>query len=560
MKKPSDDWDELRDQILGFGAGSSHKSYYPALRKRIAELQRIELDLRESRERLQMVLKSADLGMWDWNIPTGHVLYDRRWMEIIGRKPGELPPNVDVWLDLLHPEDKAAALAIVDANLAGRTEDFTQEFRLQHKDGHWVWILAKGRVIERDETGAPLRACGTHLDITRQKQEEDERRRLEIQVQHAQKLESLGVLAGGIAHDFNNLLVSILGNADLALSDITPASPLWPNLDEIRTAAKRASELTNQMLAYSGRGRFVVEAVSLNDVVDEMGRLLEVSIPKKVVLRYDLVDGLPSVEADTTQIRQVVMNLVTNAADAMENRSGVITIATGLIEADQRYLDETYAHEDLSEGYYVSLEVSDTGCGMDKGVQERMFDPFFTTKSTGRGLGMAAVMGIVRGHRGAIRVYSEPERGTTFKILLPACDAVPARDQRPVSEATDETTGLDVLVVDDEESVRVLAKRMLERLGYVVRLASDGSEAVTIYENQGDAIDLVLLDMTMPKMDGQETYRALRALDPEVRVVLSSGYNEQDATDRFAGRALAGFIQKPYTLDTLASVMREAVR
>ena len=312
------------------------------------------------------------------------------------------------------------------------------------------------------------------------------------------------------------------------------------------------------MLAYSGKGRFVVETLNLNEVVMEMGRLLEVTIPKKVVLRYDLTEGLPCVDVDATQIRQVVMNLVTNGADAMTDQSGVITIASGLVEADRGYLAGSFLDEHLPDGYYVSLEVSDTGCGMDAETQSRLFEPFFTTKAAGRGLGMAAVLGIVRGHHGTVRVYSEEGRGSTFKILLPASKASesPEEDEASATAATGPRT---ILVVDDEESVRLLAKRMLEKLGHEVALACDGMEALEEFERDPGRIDLVVLDMTMPRMDGQETFRRLRAENPEVRVVLSSGYNEQDATNRFAGKGLAGFIQKPYTLDELAAVVQQAM-
>jgi len=293
-------------------------------------------------------------------------------------------------------------------------------------------------------------------------------------------------------------------------------------------------------------------------VVQEMGRLLEVTIPKKVVLRYDLTESLPCVEVDATQIRQVVMNLVTNGADAMTDQSGVITIATGLVEADRGYLAGSFLDEQLPDGYYVSLEVSDTGCGMDAETQSRLFDPFFTTKTAGRGLGMAAVLGIVRGHHGTVRVYSEEGRGSTFKILLPASKDIdsPEAEEAPATAAMGPRT---ILVVDDEESVRMLAKRMLNKLGHEVALACDGVEALDEFERGPEGIDLVVLDMTMPRMDGQETFRRLRAVNPEVRVVLSSGYNEQDATNRFAGKGLAGFIQKPYTLEELAAVVQQAM-
>ena len=395
-------------------------------------------------------------------------------------------------------------------------------------------------------------------DITERKRVEEEHRRLQAQVQHAQKLESLGVLAGGIAHDFNNLLVAILGNADLALSDMPPGAGERIYVDEIRKAAKRASELTNQMLAYSGRGQFIVQPLDLNGIVHEMGHLLEVSISKKAVLRYDLAANLPAVEADANQIRQVVMNLITNASDAIGERSGIITLRTTIVEADRQYLSQTYVDEDIPEGHYVCLEVSDTGCGMDAQTKARLFDPFFTTKFTGRGLGLAAVLGIVRGHRGAIRVYSELGKGTTFRILLPTADgALQAANEQAAQEAW--TASGMILVVDDEESVRNVAKMMLKRSGFTVLTAADGSEAVETFRQRSGEIELVLLDMTMPRMGGEDAFREIRRIRGDAKVILCSGYNEQDATNRFAGKGLAGFIQKPFELDRLIEMVRSVL-
>lgn len=394
------------------------------------------------------------------------------------------------------------------------------------------------------------------IDITALRKAEEERRRMELQVQQAQKLESLGVLAGGIAHDFNNLLMAILGNADLALQDLSEVSPARPMLEEIEIAARRAADLCRQMLAYSGKGRFVLMPINLSEVVSEMVHMLQVSVSKKAVLRFHCAETLPSIEADPTQIRQVIMNLIINASEAIGNRSGVISISTGAMECDRQYLTSTHLDESLPEGCYVYLEVTDTGSGMDAETQARIFDPFFTTKFTGRGLGLAAVLGIVRGHRGAIKVYSEPGRGTTFKILFPAID-LPPETIHPERFPGEHWCGTGtVLLVDDEETVRTLGKRMLERLGFDVLVACDGREALNLFAAHGEEIVCVILDLTMPHMDGEETFRELRRIRPNVRVVMSSGYNEQEIVQRFAGKSLAGFIQKPYQLARLAATLR----
>jgi two-component system cell cycle sensor histidine kinase/response regulator CckA len=392
------------------------------------------------------------------------------------------------------------------------------------------------------------------------KHAEEERARLEAQVQHAQKLESLGVLAGGIAHDFNNLLTGILGYADLTLMRLPEDSPVRRGLQEIKGAAERAAELSRQMLAYSGKGSFVIEPIDLNDVVRGMGNLLQVTIPKGGRLEYDLATRLPLVVADTTQVRQVIMNLITNAGEALGSEEGVITVKSGVLECDRSFLSGCYIDEQLPEGQYVFLEISDTGCGMDRETQSKIFDPFFTTKFTGRGLGLAATLGIVRGHKGTIQVGSELGSGTTFRVLLPAADEdVQAAGMQTRELETRKGTGT-VLLVDDEETVRDVGTRMLEEAGLTVVTAADGPEAVEVYAGRADEIGCVVLDLTMPRMSGEETLRQLRRIRSDVRVVLSSGHSEQEVIGRFEGRGIVGFVQKPYLVSRLVSQVGIALR
>ena len=396
-------------------------------------------------------------------------------------------------------------------------------------------------------------------DASEEKRLEQEKRRIEEQMLHVQKLESLGVLAGGIAHDFNNILMAVLGNADLALTRLPPASAARENVLRIEQAARQAAELARQMLAYSGKGRFVVETLDINDVIAEMTHMLDVSVSKKAILRYNLARNLPAIEADATQLRQVIMNLVINASEAIGEQSGLITISTGAMECDRAYLSETWIDEGLSEGLYVFLEIADTGCGMERATVSKIFEPFFTTKFTGRGLGMAAVLGIVRGHKGAIKLYSECGKGTDFKILLPAAGRAFTRqtEAAPHTE-TWQTTGT-VLLVDDEGTIRELGTEMLQELGFDVLTAGNGREALEIFNPKKDEIACVILDLTMPRMDGEETFRELRRIKPDVRVVLSSGYNEQEVTQKFIGKGLAGFIQKPYRMAELGRKLREVI-
>jgi PAS domain S-box-containing protein len=438
------------------------------------------------------------------------------------------------------------------------------------------WIETYGRVVQTgepvtfDHWAEPLRRyyrvtayrpqpgqfATVFLDLTEQRKAEEERRLLERQVQQAQKLDSLGMLAGGIAHDFNNLLVGVLGNAELALTDLPASAPVRPYLESIEGAARRAADLCRQMLAYAGRGTIEKRAVDLNRVVRETSHLLEVSISKKVVLKFKLAAALPPILADHSQIGQVLMNLVINASEAIGDKSGVVGIGTGAMECDADYLLHTFLDDRLPPGPYVYLEVADTGCGMDEATRQRIFDPFFSTKFAGRGLGLAAVLGIVRGCRGAIRVYSEPGRGTTFKLLFPASEALPAElADGEKADGAWRGEGL-VLLVDDEDTVRTVGRNMLQHIGFRVVTAADGREAVEIFRQQPAQIACVVLDLTMPHMGGEETFRELRRIRPDTCVLLSSGYNEDEVADRFAGKGLAGYIQKPYRLAQLRSKLR----
>ncbi len=422
------------------------------------------------------------------------------------------------------------------------------------RDGSEITVASKW-VVQRDHEGSPIAIMEINNNISEKKRADDERRQLEQQMLHAQKLESLGVLAGGIAHDFNNILMAIIGNADLALMRVNRESPAVENLHRIEQAAARAADLAKQMLAYSGKGKFVVESIDLNRLLEEMLHMLEVSISKKAILRLNQYQPLPPVEADATQMRQIVMNLVINASDAIGDKSGVIAITTGCMDCDRSYLKDVWLDENLVDGLYVYLEIADSGCGMDKETLSKLFDPFFTTKFTGRGLGMAAVLGIVRGHRGAIKVYSEPGRGTTFKILLPASGR-PSGQFNGDSHAGQLQGSGTVLLVDDEETIRGIGAEMLKELGFTAITANDGREAVAIFGNTPD-IDFVILDLTMPHMDGEQCFRELRRIRADVKVIMSSGFNEQEVTQKFIGKGLAGFLQKPYRLSTLQEVIRQ---
>ncbi len=477
--------------------------------------------------------------------------------KIFGYRPEEL---INKSTEIFYPtKEEFNVFGRKARKILSEGKAFTDERELRHKSGSLIWCRIIGKAVNPDDLDHGI--IWIIEDITHIRKSVEERKKLEEQMQQAQKLESLGVLAGGIAHDFNNLLMGILGYADLALLKDPEESPLHRYLRQIKKAARTAADLTNQMLAYSGRGKFIIEPIHLSRLIDEMSYLLQTIVSKKAVIKYNLEENIPEIEADATQIRQILMNMVINASEAIGDRSGVITITTGAMEADKSYLAEAYLDEDLPSGYYSFLEVSDTGAGMDGDTISRVFDPFFTTKFSGRGLGLAAVLGIVRGHKGAIKVYSEPGQGTTFKVLFPCSKGLPravSNGNHDLKQTLRKKIKGKVLVVDDEETVRSVAKMMLEQAGIEVVTAVDGCEAVKIYrENVGD-IEVVLLDMTMPHMNGEEAFRELRRINPGIKVILSSGYNEQEAVNRFAGKGLVGFIQKPYGMRELLEKVHKA--
>ena len=412
----------------------------------------------------------------------------------------------------------------------------------------------KERTAELERANALLRS-----EMVERQRQEEVRLNLEAQVQHRQRLESLGLLAGGIAHDFNNLLAVILGHAGLALPEVAEGSRARASIEEVISAAKSAAELTHQMLAYSGRGKFAIEAVNLTELIEHATRLITSLISKKALLQLNLAPEPIVVEGDPAQLRQVIINLITNASDAISDRPGVIRVTTGtkeIKESDQPLSVSPDVR--LPPGTYVFVEVADTGCGMDEATLGRIFDPFFTTKFTGRGLGLAAVQGIIRGHHGTLQVESEPGRGTNFRVLLPASEQRVQRSavtERKLEEEWHPAGA--VLVVDDEPAVRALACEILGGMTVRCLTAIDGYDAMRQFETHADEIKAVLLDLTMPGLDGSEVLARLREMKPNVKVILSSGFDANDASARLGVNRPSGFLRKPYSPAELIRAFRE---
>jgi len=654
--------------------------------ERDAELRRrTEQRLRDSEERLSMVLDAANLGFWIRDVGADSMFCNRQWGVMLGYAEGALKESFETWRELIHPDDAPRVLAMHTAHFEGKTPRYECEYRVKTASGGWKWIMSAGRVVERDADGQPARVAGVHIDIDARKRAEESVREsetryrqlfqslqsgfalheiicdedgvpvdyrflevnpafeqltglksadivgrtvrevlpstetrwirtygqvaltggtvafedyhaqldrhfevtafcpkkgqfavifaditarvqtqkarieMESRLMQAQKLESLGVLAGGIAHDFNNLLMGMLGNADIVLDRMNSQLPEYGCVKDIEVAAKRAADLCRQMLAYSGKGHFMVEPFNLNDVIREMSNLIQVSIGKTAILKFNLADNLPNIRGDVTQVRQVVMNLLTNASEAIGNSSGVISVETGARNCTAQDLRSPFLAGEHAPGDYVYIEVADTGCGMDEGTLAKVFDPFFTTKFTGRGLGLAVVLGIVRGHNGSITVKTVPGKGTRFRVLFPAGPAARKEDPPPRAPEPAESKGGTILLVDDDETVLTVAGRMLERGGYKVVVAHDGREGVDAFRERAAEIACVILDLTMPHMNGEDALVKMRKIRADVPVLISSGYNEQEIESRFRESGINGFIQKPYQSAQLMMKVRAAM-
>jgi PAS domain S-box-containing protein len=483
----------------------------------------------------------------------GQVLYESPAAQrLLGCKP-DAAPGRNVFASL-HPDDRDEA-----ARFFGRVLDRAGErlgpvlLRGIHPAGGVVWVEAVlCNRLDDPDVGAVV-ACWS--DVTARKREEEERQRLEARMYQTQHLESLGVLAGGIAHEFNNLLTTLIGYSDLARAEVPAQSPAQGYLTEVLTASRRAAELTQQVLAYAGKGRFFLQPVSLSELVQQMKPLLDTIVSPKAALELDLTLRGPIIEGDVSQLRQIIVNLVSNASEALGEQEGTITLRTSARDLDSpaQFSSHLVAFQ-ANPGRYAVLEVSDTGCGMDEATRARIFEPFFTTRFTGRGLGLAAVLGIVRGHGGVVHVDSTLGEGARFQVLLPALPeswhgtshAAPAPSE---SRKT-------VLVVEDEPAVRSLAVLVLTQAGYTVDQAGDGQAGLELFQQRPDDFDIVLLDLTMPRLDGLEVLARLQQLRPAVRVVLMTGYSTSDVAHWPGAPAPDGLLQKPFTGEGLLEAVR----
>jgi len=534
--------------------------------KDITDRKKAEQTLQESEKQLKTLIEHSPISMAIVCLDGTIEYLNRRAVETFGYLREDVP-TLERWRQFVYPDETYRALVLaqwtdrVEKALAGNGEIERREYRVTCKDGTVKTMVIFGVLIAG-------KAFVMFEDISALKLAAEEQLSLERQLLHAQKLESLGILAGGIAHDFNNLLTAILGNTDLALAELPSPSTVRPLVEQIQTASLRAAELTRQMLVFAGRGELTTVPLDLSVTVREMVQLLAVSLSKKAELRLDLSAGLPPIEADPAQLRQIVMNFILNASDAIGENPGVITVRTGRYGREQDFTPDFSVGTLPPGGDTVFLEVADSGCGIGTATLPRIFDPFFTTKFTGRGLGLAATQGIILRHNGALQVRSSSGVGSVFRVVFPAKAGVVAPSTRATAAATAPSpsaterpwwgSGI-ILLVDDEAAVRTMTTRMLTALGFEVLTAADGMEAVALFGTRSREIRAVLLDLTMPQMDGHEAFLELRRLRADVPVILCSGYDVQQGAVQLPDMSFSGFLQKPYRLEELKAVLKKTL-
>jgi two-component system cell cycle sensor histidine kinase/response regulator CckA len=532
------------------------------LRQRIAELETSEEDrkraeeaLRKSEERYRRITAAVTDYIFTVRIEDGHpveTIHGPASVAVTGYTPEEYASDPYIWFRMVHEEDRSAVQEQATQVLLGQDTQ-PLEHRIRRKDSAIRWVRST-LVPHYDIQGKLVSYDGLISDITERRRAEEEKEKLEAQLQQAQKMEAIGTLAGGIAHNFNNLLMSIQGNISLMLLAMDPTHPHYERLKRTEEQVQSGARLAKQLLGYARKGRYEVKPTSLNQLVEETAETFGIT-RKGITIHKELTEGLFDIEVDRGQMEQVLLNLFINAADAMP-KGGKLILKT-----------RHTTHEgikgmiyDARPGNYVLLTVTDTGIGMDKETQERIFDPFFSTKERGRGtgLGLASVYGIIKAHGGYINVESEKGHGTTFSIYLPASEKKAERTVKTVEQCV-KGTGT-VLMVDDEDALREVGQELLTVMGYRVLVARDGKEAIEVYRKNWHTIDLVLLDMIMPNMGGGEAYDCMREINPDIKVLLSSGYSVDGEAGEILKRGCRGFIQKPFKVSELSRKIEEILQ
>ena len=512
-----------------------------------------EESLRESEERLALVVQGANLGMWDWNIPTGGVVYNERWVEMLGYTLSEIEPNISSWEKLAHPEDMSAIMAVLTDHLEGRTPIYQTEHRLRTKSGEWAWVWVAGQVFSWDEAGNPTRIAGVHIDLTAHKQ-------LEEQIVRQERMAAVGQLSAGIAHDFNNILAAILLHADLLQRRSNLPEVAQNHLSIITKSGQRAAKLVRQILDFSQKTMRHPQQIDLAALLQESVHFLKSALPENIHISLRIDAGDYTMMADSGQLQQAITNLGINARYAMPS-GGLLQITLSMVD-DVGNRNCAICRRSIS-GRWIQIEVTDSGVGIPADILPHIFEPFFTTREIGEGtgLGLSQVSGIVAQHEGHTYVKSQPGQGSTFALYLPPLpvDETAVEIDTGQGEQINYGSGEIILLVEDDTAVAQVTTAVLQYLGYQVIVASSGEEAITMYDAQHEHINLVLSDMMMPKMDGATLFRKLRTKTPYLNIILMSGYPLDDEGLVLLEEGAVAWLSKPITLEDLSQAVSKAL-
>ena len=523
----------------------------------VTERRKAERALRDSEERWQYALEGSGDGVWDWDVPQNRIYYSRRWKEMLGYGENEIGDCPDEWFGKIHPDDADSHRQWRRVLLEGIQDQLSCEYRMICRDESYKWILVRGKVMSRNSDGSPRRIVGTNTDIGKRKTSEQERIRLKDKLHQIEKYDTLGRLAGGIAHDFNNMLVPIIGYAELMLSAPDCEGQLSTRLEGILQAAEGAKGLTQQILAFSRKQILQLKVLDINAVIESIHKMIRRLIGEDITVSVSLAEDLVHVEADSSQIQQIIMNLVLNARDAMPDGGKLI------IETCNVYVDNLFAkrNPDMCEGGYALLKVTDTGSGIPIEIRDRIFEPFFTTKGEGKGtgLGLATVYGIVKQHRGSIRVISGTGVGSCFLLYFPSAPCAYGDIEEGKLPAANYAGTESILVVEDSDTVRDLTRQILEYFGYSIYASTGWEETLNIIGDKEKIIDLVIMDVVMPGLNGFDLYKRISAVRPGIKVIFMSGYPENVVESNNVDRDNINFIRKPFSMRTLAEMVRRVL-
>ena len=555
----------LIDVEISTSALPHHEKRFVGFTRDVTERKQVEQALRASEEQLSRIIEGTRAGTWEWFVQTGETEFNERWAEMIGYTLEELSPvSIETWTKLTHPEDLKQCESQLEKHLSGELPYYECECRMKHKQGHWVWVQDRGMVIEWDASGRPMRMAGTHIDVSRQKELEQEQRDLQYRLQQEQKAESLSRMAGAVAHHFNNQLSAVLGYLELVLYDLPENSQVQTNLNEAIQAGRRASHISAQMLAYLGQTFTHKGKLDLSEICRRHWHTLKDTVSRNLNLHLELGTPGPVVEANEKELEQVLSGLILNAWESLNNEMDEVRLRTRVVKTSELAEQNLYPVDwQPSENHYACIEVADTGSGISNENLDKIFDPFFSTKFTGRGLGLPVVLGMVKAKGGGIGVTSRVGHGTTIRIFMPLVSAPCPQERDPLDVAQNldatqkEDSSRTVLLVEDEAEVLTMVKTMIERFGNSVIAAQSGHEAVSILKQRIEEVDCVITDISMPDMDGWETIAAIREMSDTMPVILASGYDKASLDERIKEHDPEGFIQKPYQMRELKAKLEQ---